>query len=174
MARQIDTFEFHPDGPASVLDIMERLASAHDGWINFLPGVRDEDVPEPGRAGMFGGVFGTPQAPVSMATWIPAKKPRPNAEATVGIMHPRGRRSIAQLTELGRPLPAGWRVRQDHARRGLIVLVPSSVPAAQVLDWTLEAAAALSIVALTGMFEARVYQPVARSSSAGPDRSTGS
>jgi len=159
MARDIDTFEFDPSDASRVTEAMEHLAGANDGWINLLPGVSEEGVPEHGRAGIFGGVFGSPQAPVAMGTWIPAKKSRPNAVATIGILHPRGRRAVSQLAALGVALPSGWQVRQDHARRGLIVRVPASERQGAVLDWALAAGTTLSMVPLTGMWEARVYQP---------------
>ena len=139
---------------------MEQLSAAHDGWINLLPGVDEDEDRSGGQPGALGGLFGPPQTPVAMCTWFPRKKGRPAGESTIGIMHPRSRHAIAQLADLGAPLPTGWRVRQDHARRGLIVLAPPSVTNRSVLEWSLAAGALLSMVPLTGMWEARVYQPV--------------
>lgn len=160
MARDIEEFEFDPTAPGRVVAAMDRLSVAHDGWINLLPGVDEEDAPEPEARGPFTALFGSPQPPVTMATWMPAKKGRPGGEETLGIMHPRGRHSIARLREDGVPLPEGWRVRQDHARRGLIVGAPAGVPHPQVLDWAVRAGDALAMVPLTGMWKARVYLPV--------------
>ena len=136
---------FSPGAADRVIDEMARLAAARSGWINFLPGVLDEDVQEPGKPSAFSTLFGMSQAPVTMATWIPAKGGRRNGdEVTIGIMHPRGRYAIKQLAGLGVPLPDGWRVRQDHNRRGLIVLAPAAAANVDVLDWTCRASEALS------------------------------
>jgi len=59
---------------------------------------------------------------------------------------------------LGFPLPTGWRWQQDHPRRGLVVRVPTDVAHAVELDWLLRAGTALSIVPLTGEWEARVRE----------------
>ncbi|MGP8060682.1 MAG: hypothetical protein ACLP9C_13745 [Acidimicrobiales bacterium] len=160
VARDTDEFEFDPAAPAAVLAAMDRLSAAHDGWINLLPGVDEEEAPEPEGRGPFTLLFGSPQAPVTMGTWMPAKRTRTGAgEETLGIMHPRGRHAIASLRADGLPLPQGWRVRQDHARRGLIVCVPAGTPHAQVLDWALRAGDALAMVPLTGMWRAKVFLP---------------
>lgn len=138
---------------------MVRLAEAEDGWINLLPGVDDDDAEGPRRPTALSALFGSAQAPVSMGTWFPARRGRHGAEVTVGIVHPRGRHAVSQLRSMGVPLPDGWRVRQDHVRRGLIVLAPAATPHAEVLDWALRAGAALVTAPLTGSWQARVFQP---------------
>lgn len=158
------TIEFRPEGPEQVLEWMDRLSAAGDGWINLLPGVDEDEAEEPTSPGAFAALFGPSQAPVTMCTWMPARPGRRGSEeVTVGIMHPRGRFAVRQLEELGIPLPGGWRVRQDHARRGLIVLAPRQASHASVLGWALRAGAALAMVPLTGSWQARVYQPARRS-----------
>lgn len=144
---------------------MRALAEAHDGWINLLPGVPEEEAERPPR-GVFSALFGSAQPPVSMCTWMPAAAGGGAAEQSVGIMHPRGRHAAAQLAELGVPVPSGWRVSQDHARRGLIVHPPADGSPVEVLDWTLRAGAALAVVPLTGMWQARVFLPRSASASA--------
>ncbi len=62
-----------------------------------------------------------------------------------------------KLRDLGLPLPQGWRVTQDHPRRGLVALVPAQVPAADVVDWLLAAAAAVCTVPTTGRWTAAVH-----------------
>lgn len=160
MARKVETFEFDPAEPGDVVAAMGRLATAGDGWINLLPGVDDADAREPEVRSPFSLLFGQAQAPVTMSTWLPAKLRSAGAgEMTLGLMHPRGRHAVAQLRDAGVPLPDGWRVRQDHARRGLIVVVPASVPHLAVLDWAVRAGSALAMVGLTGRWQARVYLP---------------
>ncbi len=159
----METIEFDPGTTDAVVARMEELASAGDGWINVLPGVPEEEVEEPPR-GVFTALFGTAQPPVSMGTWVPAGGGRRDSGAeTVGFMHPRGRRAVNQLASAGVMVPAGWRVGQDHPRRGLIVRPPSGTPHAEVLSWVLRAGAALAVVPLTGRWQARVYLPKPRS-----------
>ena len=160
VARDIEEFEFDPAEPGRVVAAMGRLASAHDGWINLLPGVDEDEAPEPERGGPFSVLFGSAQPPVTMGTWLPVRRPRPGAEETLGIMHPRGRHAVTWLREQGVALPSGWRVRQDHARRGLIVAAPAGAAHLEVLDWAVRAGDALAMVPLTGMWKAKVFLPL--------------
>jgi hypothetical protein len=160
MARDVVEIVFDPADAGRVVQEMARLARARSGWINFLPGVEDDEAEGPAPPSAFSWLTGWKQAPVTMATWMPPRGGRrPTDEVTIGIMHPRGRLVIAQLAELGVPLPEGWRVRQDHNRRGLIVLAPASADHGEVLSWTCRAAAALATTPLTGTWQARVFQP---------------
>lgn len=162
----MEQFEFRPPTTAAVLERMGTLSEAGDGWLNLLPGVPEEEVvPPPG--GVLSTLFGTARPPVSMCTWMPAASGRRGAgQQSIGILHPRGRRAVAQLVELGVPVPSGWRVSQDNPRRGLIVLPLPGAPLAEVLDWALRAGAALAGVPLTGTWQARVFFPVPPSSTA--------
>lgn len=138
---------------------MRALSEAHDGWMNLLPGVPEEEVEPPSR-GVFSAIFGSAQPPVSMCTWMPAGSGRGGAgEQSIGILHPRGRHVVTQLAELGVPVPSSWRVSQDHPRRGLIVHPLPDASPLEVLDWMLNAGAALAVVPLTGMWQARVFLP---------------
>lgn len=156
--RLVQHLEFSGGDRGGALDAMRRLSAARDGWINFLPGVPEEEVDEP-PAGLFNALFGTAQPPVSMCTWLPASTARRHGEETVGVMHARGRFALRQLSSMGVPLPPGWRVRQDHGKRGLIVHPPAGAPHDAVLDWLLCAGAALAMMPLTGTWQARVYLP---------------
>ncbi len=138
---------------------MRVLADARDGWINLLPGVPEDEV-EAAPTGIFSAFFGNAQAPVSMCTWMPAGSARARpGEQTVGVLHPRGRYAVSQLSRLGVAVPPGWRVSQDHARRGLILHPGPEACAPDILDWMLRAGAALAVVPLTGVWQARVYLP---------------
>ena len=148
---------------------MDRLADAHDGWMNLLPGVPEEEAATP-TASVFSALFGSAQPPVSMCTWMPEGGPGARAgrsrrtartggrEETIGIMHPRGR-GAAQLASSGAPVPPGWTIRQDHVRRGLIVRPARGTPHDALLSWMLAAGAALSVAPLTGRWKARFYLP---------------
>ena len=160
----MEEIEFDGGHPDAVLVRMTAIAEARDGWINLLPGVPAEEVPEEPRT-VFAALFGTAQPPVTMCTWMPAglgrlagwRPWRKSREATVGVMHPKGRFAVSQLASMGVELPPGWQVRQDHARRGLIVHPAPGDQPAKVLDWMLRAGAALAIVPLTGTWKAQIY-----------------
>lgn len=156
--RTIEHVEFSPSDPTAVLAFMDRLSSAREGWINFLPGVPEEEVDTPPQ-GVFSALFGSAQPPVSMCTWMPRSPARRGGEETVGVMHPRGRFAIKQLAATGAPLPPGWRVAQDHGRRGLVVHPPQGASHQVVLDWLLRAGASLAAVPLTGSWQARIHLP---------------
>ncbi|HEX3947345.1 MAG TPA: hypothetical protein VHW47_06545, partial [Acidimicrobiales bacterium] len=137
-----------------------RLAEVRDGWINLLPGVPEEEADEQPSPSFFSSLFGSAQLPVTMCTWMPPRGGRHvGDEFSVGVMHPRGRHAVTQLRDLGVAVPGGWRVRQDHARRGLVVMVPAVVAITTVLDWTLRAGAALAMTELTGSWKARIFLP---------------
>lgn len=155
----METIEFDPSEAASVALRMDELAVAGDGWVNVMPGVPSEVQDETPR-GFFSALFGSAQPPVSMATWMPpGTGRRAGREETVGFMHPRGRGAVGQLASAGVVLPAGWRVGQDHPRRGLIVHPALGTPHADVLSWALRAGAALTASPQTGRWQARIYLP---------------
>jgi hypothetical protein len=153
----VESFEFSPAEPGVVLAHMDRLSAVHQGWINFNPGVREEDVPAP--PGAFGALFGSNIHDIPICTWVPGAMGRKGAERdSLGIQHSAGTKVVAHLATLGLPLPTGWRWQQDHPRRGLVVRVPTDVSHAVQLDWLLRAGAALTIVPLTGEWEAQVRE----------------
>jgi len=142
-----------------VADALARLRAAGSGWINLLPGI-DEDAagPEP-AAGLFA-FFGNRAPPVTMATLMPPSSNRRDREGvTVGLMHPTGSKAVARLAEAGVALPEGWVVRQDHARRGLLVRTPPTVDDAEVVSWAVRAGTALCRAEMTGRWRAVVYLP---------------
>jgi hypothetical protein len=157
--RESTTIEFRPPEVAEVADALATLRAAGSGWINLLPGI-EEDAAEPQTsAGLFA-FFGNRAAPVSMGTVMPPSKERRDREGvTVGIMHPTGATAVARLAEAGVPLPEGWVVRQDHARRGLLVRTPPDAPDTAIVEWGVRASAALCRADMTGQWRAVVYLP---------------
>ena len=142
---------------------MAELTGSGQGWINFEPEVpEDAEVPGPG---LFS--FMSARGPVvPLATWMPTRLTRRGrtVPATLGLQHPAGVRAAARLAESGLERPSGWRVTQDHPKRGLVVEVASAGPGAgpgpeeaEVLEWLLRAAELLSMVPPTGWWTAAVY-----------------
>ena len=138
---------------------MGRLRGAGRGWINLAPEVPDEEeVPMPG---LFS-VLSARGPAVPLCTWVgPHEKrgqPRP---AQLGIQHSTGTRTAARLEGLGRGVPAGWRVTQDHPRRGLVVQVAPDASDQVVLGWLLDAGQSLCPVETTGAWIADVFDDTA-------------
>jgi hypothetical protein len=157
--RQQKTIEFTPPDEAGVADALRTLRQAGSGWVNLMPGIDEEASDVHPRAGLFA-FFGNTAAPVTMTTVMPPKKDRSATEGvTVGIMHPTGGKALARLAEAGVPLPDGWVLRQDHARRGLLLRTPVDVGDAAVIDWSVRAGTALCRAEMTGRWRAVVYLP---------------
>jgi len=148
--------EFQPDRVDDVVAAMKAIGEAGKGWVNFEPAVDVDDVPaESGTFSLFSG-----RGPsVPLATWTPASTSRRGRvePAMLGLQHPAGAKAKRLLAEHGHPVPDGWIVVQDHARKGLVVSVPPDVASDRALAWLLEAAKRLAIIPLTGRWRAAVY-----------------
>ena len=150
MAAPPEYIDFRPDDRAGVLAGMDVLAKAGKGWINLSPAL-DDDAPPP-RVSTFG-LFSGRGPDVPLCTWVPG----PPVE--VGIQHGAGPKVTKILAELGEPVPDGWRVTQDHSRRGLVALVPEGTGNEATLDWLLRAGAVLAAdLQLAGWWRAAVYR----------------
>lgn len=144
---------------SEVVGVMDDLAAAHDGWVNLHPEVRPEDEPPP-RSGLTMLLAG-PIHDVPVCTWVAGKAtargPLPDS---IGVQHAAGERVRLRLVTAGVAVPEGWRIVQDHPRRGLIVNPAPDTSHHDVLAWTLEAGAALSAVRLSGEWRAEVHLPL--------------
>jgi hypothetical protein len=158
--RTKEEFEFTPPDVDRVRAQLARLTEAADGWINLLPGVDMDDAERPTvPTGLFG-LFGNRQPPVTMATLVPPKSVRRGTDGvTIGLLHPTGSKAIARLREAGVDLPTSWAIRQDHARRGLVVQSAVGTPEAEVINWAVRAGTALCREEMTGRWQAVVYLP---------------
>ena len=151
MAAPPEQIDFLLDDRATVLGHIERLQQSKKGWINLSPAL-DEDEEPPPRSSTFG-LFSGRGPDVPLCTWVPG----PPVE--IGIQHGAGAKAVQVLRDLGKPVPDGWRVTQDHSRRGLVVLVPDGTANDVVLDWLLDAGTALaSHLKLAGWWRAAVYR----------------
>jgi hypothetical protein len=156
--RQTKTMEFTPPDIDGVGDELAALRATGDGWLNLMPGIAEgAHVEQP--AGLFA-FFGTRQAPVTMATVMPARKDKRDVEGmSVGLMHPTGGKSIARLAEAGVAVPDGWVVAQDHPRRGLVLRTSPGAEPAAIVSWCVQAGTALCMADMTGQWQAVVYLP---------------
>ena len=147
--------EFSPERLDEVVATMRAMTDAHEGWINFEPSIHVEDVPP--DTGFFSFLSGRGPA-VPLGTWTPPSAPkRGRAEpAMIGLQHGAGANAKARLAEVGRPVPDGWVVTQDYAKKGLVVAVPPVADPGDVVRWLLDAAAALTVIPLTG-WRAAIY-----------------
>jgi hypothetical protein len=157
--RDVDTFEFSPQSFDRVSGYLKHFTEAGQGWINLLPGVdvdEEETTSPPGPFAIFTGR----QRPVTMVTLMPPRPARRATEGvTVGLLHPTGAKAVARLADAGISLPTGWMVKQDHARRGLLVLARLGAPDDEIIEWALAAATALCRERMTGEWQAVVYLP---------------
>ena len=142
--------DFRPSDRAAVLARMDQLGKDANGWLNLKPALEEDEPPPP--PSLFG--FLTAKGPeVPLCTWVPGQPEQ------VGIQHPAGRKGAEVLRNLGVPVPDGWRVTQDHSRRGLVAVVPEGTAHETVLDWLLRAGTALAAdLSLAGWCRAAVYE----------------
>jgi hypothetical protein len=144
-----------PDDP-ELLAQMAKISSTRTGWINVEPVIEEEhEPPGPGPFAFLGG--STHKVPI--VTWMPGKllangTPKPT---TVGLQHATGPRLALKLRDVGLALPEGWRITQDHPRRGLVAMVPADADDAVVMDWLLRSATFASMVPTTGRWMASVH-----------------
>jgi hypothetical protein len=158
--RQSVTIEFDPPAYDRVATSLAQLVAEGNGWINLLPGVDEEAaaIQQP-QAGLFA-FFGNRQAPVTMATIMPARLDKKASDGMqVGLMHPTGAKAVDRLAEAGVAMPEGWTVRQDHVRRGLVLRTKVGEEGTVVIDWCVRAGTALCRVDMTGSWQAVVYLP---------------
>jgi hypothetical protein len=148
--------EFAAHDDPDLLAAMADASSAGTGWINVEPVIEEEnEPPQPGPFAFLGG--STHKVPT--ATWLPGKRAANGTvkPTTVGLQHASGPRVAWRLRDLGCPLPEGWRITQDHPRRGLVALVPAGADDGEVIDWLLRAATLVCTVPSTGRWIASVH-----------------
>jgi hypothetical protein len=146
-----EQIDFATDNRTAVLAGMDQLAESGKGWINLSPALAEDEEP-PARSSTFG-LFSGRGPDVPLCTWVPG------TPTQVGIQHGAGTKAVEVLRNLGEPVPDGWRVTQDHSRRGLVVLIPDGTSNEQVLGWLLRAGTALAAhLKLAGWWRAAIYR----------------
>jgi len=153
-------FGFVAHDDAELLAQMSMVQAGGTGWINIEPVIDDQHLPaEPGPFAFLGG--STHQVPV--ITWMPGRRQgdRQIKPTTVGLQHASGPHVAWRLRDLGQPVPVGWKITQDHPRRGLVADVPADADNGAVVGWLLRAATSVSQVEMTGRWTAAVHPGLA-------------
>ena len=146
--------EFSEDDLDPIVALMAELTEANAGWINFSPQV-EAGYDTPPRT-LFAQVFSANGEKVPLSTW--SAPTRPGGRATVGIEHGSGPKALARLAQHDLALPNGWLKLNDHPRRGLVVVTGGGSSDDDVLWWLLASSHTLSVVPLTGGWEATVFR----------------
>lgn len=151
------------------IDAMGTPNSGHEvsgGWVNLLPRI-PEDVALPPTPGPFA-VFSKRGPAVPMASWVVEAPKRKRAGPTlsgptlgeasveIGILHP----AAGPVRALLQPLPDGFRVTQDHPKRGLVIRSESTstIDTRETVAWVLASLTELCRVDRRADFDAVVYR----------------
>jgi hypothetical protein len=128
-------------------DLSEVLALGDVSWINLQPEVDETGAEELAATGSgYFGVFGARGPVVPFSTWH-------RRDRSAGIQHATGPK-VARRVDV----PQGWRVAQDHPKRGLVVRPPDDVTDEQVLTWLVATASRLCPLPLLGRWVAEVHR----------------
>jgi hypothetical protein len=135
----IDLVVFAPD------DLDEVLATLRPGgWVNLQPEV-DTDAEPPSRPSGLFALFGARGPAVPFCTWHAG-------ERAVGIQHAAGPKLAPRID-----VPVGWRVVQDHPKRGLVVRVTPDTTDADAITWLVRTATPLCQLPMLGRWVAEVH-----------------
>jgi hypothetical protein len=150
--------EFDPLEADEIVDHMEQMVRLRQGWINFEPLIPD-DMEPPVSTPTFTGLFSNRGPAIPLCTWTApmVTKKSETGPQSLGIQHERGTRARARFEEVGLEVPAGWIVRSDHPKRGMVLELPWDTDVEMVLDWLLAAGEALVTLPVTGRWTAVVY-----------------
>jgi hypothetical protein len=155
MASRASVIEFTRHDTDEVLAAMRRLAHARTGWINLQPKV---DADKVSSTSSISALFGRRPPQLTLGTWTAPTDGRKGPEpASVGVQHGRAHRVRVLLADEGRAWPAGWRVRQDAPRRGLVAELPDDTDLGEVLEWLLATVSLVSPLEVRDTWRAMVY-----------------
>ncbi len=142
MREPSDVVAVEGDDWAAATQLIEEIwAAADGGWVNIIPDV-GEEVDEPPSLVRAFSVRG-PAIPV-ITLVAPDQRGRKPKPGSVGLEHGKGERQMGELARAGLTRPAGWLMRQDHPRRGLVFEVADEVTVEQALTYAVRAATWLS------------------------------
>ncbi|HEX7131196.1 MAG TPA: hypothetical protein VF228_01395 [Iamia sp.] len=153
-----DQIEFTVTAPEAAVAAIEELVAARSGWINLYPEV-DEAEAAAVTPNAVASLFRAPGPPIPQATLIaPTDGRRGPKPPQLGMTHGVGTRVVARLAAEGLTLPEGWKVVQDHVRRGLVVRLDDPLDVDRALTWALRAGTLLCPINTTGGWLAEVHR----------------
>lgn len=155
-ARKEQRLTIGPGDLQRLADEASRLVGG-GGWITVAPLVPEDDRPEP-DTGPISSLFSAGRHEVPLCSWVPARQGRRAKPDSLGIQHSTGTKSAARLAARGVPVPGGWKVLQDHPRRGLVVAPPVGTSVEAMFDWLLRAGSSLSKVDFDGRWDVRIHR----------------
>jgi hypothetical protein len=160
MAVDRQLVEFTPDDIDEVVQGLGLVIERGAGWLNIEPIVGEvamdklRDSAPPTIVRLFSGRGGK----IPFGTFVPGDL-RKGKLGQVGLEHSAGPRALVQLREAGVLLPAGWRMRQDHGKRGIVCEVPRDEAPTTIVRWILDASVQLCEIDLTGWWTAAINLP---------------
>ena len=160
MAVDRQMIEFTADDIDAVVGQVGVVIERGDGWLNIEPIVGEEamDAIREGAAPAIVRVFSGRGGKIPFGTFVPGDH-RKGGMGQVGLEHSAGPRALQQLRDAGIVLPAGWRMRQDHGKRGIVCDVPRDEAPATIVRWILAASLQLCEIDLTGWWTAVISLP---------------
>jgi hypothetical protein len=154
-----ESVELTAADPGPAVDAFGELVEARGGWMNLHPEVH-EDQAAAVTPSAIGSIFRAPGPPIPQATLIaPTEGRRGRRAAQLGMTHGVGTAVVRRLSAEGLALPEGWKVVQDHVRRGLVVRLDDPPDVLEVVTWALRAGALLCPIPTTGGWLAEVHRP---------------
>ena len=160
MAVDRQMIEFTPDDIDAVVARVAEVIERGEGWLNIEPIVGEVAMDEIRRSAppAIVRVFSGRGGKIPFGTFVPGDH-RKDKSGQVGLEHSAGPRGLQQLRDAGIVLPAGWRMRQDHGKRGIVCDVPRDESPAVIVRWILDASMRLCEIDLTGWWTAVINLP---------------
>lgn len=154
-----EQIEFQASDPSPAVEVFGELVEARAGWLNLYPEV-DEDEALAVTPSAVGALFRAPGPPIPQATLIaPTEGRRGRKPAQLGLTHGVGTAVMRRLAAEGLAKPEGWKVVQDHVRRGLVLRLDDPPDVVATVTFALQAGALLCPVTTTGGWLAEVHRP---------------
>jgi hypothetical protein len=138
-------------------EVVAAVRALRDGeWINVEPYVDQADLDElrARTPSALVRIFSKAGGPIPLGTIA-----RTGSVLSVGLEHPYAARAIPFLREHDVAPPAEWKLKQDHARRGLVFEAPADTDPQALLRWILRAGKLLGTVRIGREWTALVCTP---------------
>jgi hypothetical protein len=154
MAIERRMIEFADDDLDEVTSALRELVDGE--WVNIEPYV-DQGELDDLRArtpSALVRIFAKAGAPIPLGTIA-----RAGSVLSIGLEHPHAAKAVPFLREHGVATPADWKLKQDHARRGLVFEAPLGTDPAAIVEWILRAGRLLGAVRIGREWTALVCTP---------------